>query len=95
PEYISYAIANVSKELIYDRLCAVLNVAEVNTECKMGYFGEYSINAENGSVKLPDRWKIDGEIVLVGCGDHIEIMKKEAYDEAINKLFQKGEQNEI
>ena len=87
PEYISCVIENASKELIYERLCAVLNVTEENTECKERYFGEYSINAENGSVKLPDKWNIEGEIVLVGCGDHMEIWKKEAYDEKINEIF--------
>ncbi len=87
PEYINCVIKNIAKELIYDQLCAVLNVTGESAECEARYIGEYSVKTEDGSVKLPDKWNVEGDVVLVGCGDHIEIMKKEAYDEKINEIF--------
>ena len=40
-----------------------------------GYFGEYKITVKKGVINLPEKWDINGEVILIGCGDHIEIIQ--------------------
>lgn len=87
PEYISFVVESVSKELIYDQLCLLLNIKKEGEKNMKEYFGEYTVTIENGCIKLPEKWNIEGEIVLIGCGDHAEIMNKDIYDEEIKNLF--------
>ncbi len=85
-EYVNSVIQNVSREQIYSQLCAILNVKEEG-ESDMKFLGEYKITVENGQIKLPESWSLDGEVVLIGCGDHIEIIKKEDYEKALDSVF--------